>query len=96
MTDEPFIGERMLTAHAQARGAKIGQALVEAALAAARTAGAETARLHAQTAVQGFYARLGFVAYGPEFVEDGIMHVAMWLPLCNHARGESGRRTRSS
>jgi predicted GNAT family N-acyltransferase len=64
-----------------ARGAKIGQALVEAALAVARASGAEAAKLHAQTAVRGFYARLGFVASGPEFIEDGIRHVAMGLPL---------------
>jgi ElaA protein len=64
-----------------ARGAKIGQALVEAALAVARASGAEAARLHAQTTVQGFYARLGFVASGPEFVEDGIWHVAMMQRL---------------
>jgi predicted GNAT family N-acyltransferase len=75
----------------QARGAKIGQALVEAALAAARTAGAETARLHAQTAVQGFYARLGFVASGPVFIEDGIPHIVMSLPLDGHRRGERDR-----
>jgi ElaA protein len=74
---------------ARARGAKIGQALVEAALATARAAGAEAALLHAQISVQGFYARLGFVAIGPEFVEDGIMHIAMSLPLGGHAR--SGR-----
>ena len=75
----------------RARGAKIGQALVETALAAATAAGAEAALLHAQTIVQGFYARLGFVAFGPEFVEDGIMHVAMALPLCGHGRGERDR-----
>jgi ElaA protein len=65
----------------RARVAKVGQALVEAALAVARAAGAETATLHAQTAVQGFYARLGFMAFGPEFMEDGIWHVAMRRPL---------------
>jgi predicted GNAT family N-acyltransferase len=60
----------------------------EAALAAARAGDAEAALLHAQTHVQGFYARLGFVAFGPEFVEDGILHVAMSLPLRGHARRE--------
>jgi ElaA protein len=72
----------------RARGAKTGRALVEAALAAARAAGAEAALLHAQTAVEGFYARLGFLAFGPEFVEDGIMHVAMSLPLGGGGAGE--------
>jgi predicted GNAT family N-acyltransferase len=37
--------------------------------------------LHAQTRAQGFYARLGFAAFGAEFVEDGIMHIAMQRPL---------------
>jgi predicted GNAT family N-acyltransferase len=77
----------------RARGAKIGQALVEAALAASAAAGADAALLHAQTSVQGFYARLGFVAFGPEFVEDGILHVAMSRPLCGHAPGERDRQT---
>ena len=77
----------------RARGAKIGQALVEAALAAAGAAGAEAALLHAQTSVQDFYGRLGFVAFGPEFVEDGILHVAMSLPLRGHARCERDRLT---
>jgi predicted GNAT family N-acyltransferase len=75
----------------RARKAKVGQALVEAALAAAKAAGAEVALLHAQTAVQGFYVRLGFVAFGAEFVEDGILHVAMRLPLRGHALAERGR-----
>jgi ElaA protein len=64
-----------------ARGSKIGRALVEAALALAASAGAKTASLHAQTAARGFYRRLGFVAFGPAFMEDGIPHVAMQLSL---------------
>ena len=66
---------------AEARGAGIGQALMTAILNLARTDGAELARLHAQSRAQAFYARLGFVACGPEFDEDGIPHVAMQLPL---------------
>jgi predicted GNAT family N-acyltransferase len=73
-----------------ARGAKVGQALVEAALAAAKAWGAKVALLHAQTTVQGFYVQLGFVAFGPEFVEDGILHVAMRLPF-RDAPAERGR-----
>ena len=69
----------------RARGARVGQTLVEAALALSRAAGAEAARLHAQTSAQDFYARLGFVAFGPEFTEDGIPHIAMRLPLCKKA-----------
>jgi predicted GNAT family N-acyltransferase len=66
---------------AAARGQKVGQALIGAALALARAEGAGAARLHAQTTVQAFYARLGFTAFGPEFEEDGIMHIAMGRTL---------------
>jgi predicted GNAT family N-acyltransferase len=60
---------------------RVGQALMAAALELARTQGAREALLHAQTVVQAFYARLGFVAIGGEFEEDGINHIAMRLPL---------------
>jgi predicted GNAT family N-acyltransferase len=66
---------------AAARGRRVGAALIRAALELARAEGAAQARLHAQTVVQDFYARLGFVALGPEFEEDGIMHIAMRLAL---------------
>lgn len=36
--------------------------------------------LDAQTHVAGFYRRYGFVANGPEFLEDGIPHVPMLRP----------------
>jgi predicted GNAT family N-acyltransferase len=62
---------------ASARGTGIGQSLVRAALDAASRRGAGRALLHAQTRVRDFYARLGFAATGAEFLEDGIMHVAM-------------------
>jgi ElaA protein len=61
----------------QGRGGGIGQALVSAALARAEAAGASEARLNAQTVAQAFYAKLGFVAFGPVFDEDGIPHIAM-------------------
>jgi predicted GNAT family N-acyltransferase len=72
----------------RARGAKVGQRLVEAALALAKAAGAEGARLYAQTSVQEFYARLGFIACGAEFIEDGIPHVAMRLSFNGDAAGD--------
>ena len=75
----------------EARGSNIGRALLEAALVLAGSAGADAARLHAQTTAQGFYGKLGFVAYGPEFMEDGIAHIAMRLAL--PARGGRSRRT---
>jgi predicted GNAT family N-acyltransferase len=59
----------------------IGRKLMDAALDLARSQGVGEVRLHAQTVVQRFYARLGFVATGPVFEEDGIAHVAMQMPL---------------
>jgi ElaA protein len=37
-------------------------------------------RLDAQAHLEGWYARFGFVADGPEFLEDGIPHVPMTRP----------------
>jgi predicted GNAT family N-acyltransferase len=65
----------------QARGRRIGEALMRAALARAIALEAHQARLYAQTAAVAFYTSLGFEAHGPEFEEDGIPHVAMRLDL---------------
>lgn len=80
---------------AEGRGASVGQELMRAALELARDAGATSALVHAQTRVQGFYARLGFAACGREFMEDGIPHVAMRLPLTD-AGGQGARQERES
>jgi ElaA protein len=37
-------------------------------------------RLDAQTGLSGFYEAYGFEVTGPEFDEDGIMHVPMGRP----------------
>jgi predicted GNAT family N-acyltransferase len=66
---------------AAARRHKVGHALLDAALALARSAGAAEARLHAQCTVEAFYRQRGFDACGPTFIEDGIPHVAMRLAL---------------
>jgi predicted GNAT family N-acyltransferase len=75
---------------AAARGRKVGQALMRAALKLAATEDARHATLHAQTSAQAFYAGLGFRACGPEFVENGIPHVAMRRALTGGARQEIG------
>ena len=77
---------------AAARGQKVGHALVAAALDLALAEGAGEARLHAQTTVQAFYARLGFTAFGPEFEEDGILHIAMRRVLPRPERPGLDRR----
>ena len=38
-----------------------------------------TVTLHAQKHAQGFYERIGFTVTSPEFLEEGVVHVAMAL-----------------
>jgi ElaA protein len=54
------------------RGAGLSGRLMAAALN-----GGGSFVLDAQSYLVGFYARFGFVAAGPEFVEDGIVHTPM-------------------
>ncbi|WP_371672101.1 GNAT family N-acetyltransferase [Streptomyces sp. NBC_00289] len=61
----------------QARGLGVGAALVRAVEDAARARGLTAVDLHAQTHALGFYERLGYVAYGPEFPDAGMPHRAM-------------------
>ncbi|MFB7932230.1 GNAT family N-acetyltransferase [Streptomyces sp. NPDC056039] len=64
-----------------ARGLGVGVALVRAIEDAARARGLTAVDLHAQTHALGFYARLGYEAYGPEYLEAGIPHRGMRRPL---------------
>ncbi|XKE44271.1 GNAT family N-acetyltransferase [Halomonas organivorans] len=56
------------------RGAGIGVALMEAAIAAARRQGFARVELAAQTHALAFYERLGFLPQGETFMEAGIPH----------------------
>lgn len=60
-----------------ARGTGIGVALVRAIEDAARAAGLSVVDLHAQAHATGFYERLGYAAYGEEFLDAGIPHRSM-------------------
>ncbi|MFJ3502994.1 GNAT family N-acetyltransferase [Streptomyces sp. NPDC090135] len=60
-----------------ARGLGVGAALVRGIEEAARERGLTAVDLHAQTHALGFYERLGYEAYGPEFPDAGIPHRAM-------------------
>ncbi|MVO89008.1 GNAT family N-acetyltransferase [Streptomyces sp. p1417] len=60
-----------------ARGLGAGAALVGAIEDAARERGLTAVDLHAQTHALGFYERLGYAAYGAEFLDAGIPHLAM-------------------
>lgn len=58
-----------------------GRGLAALLMAEAMTlCGDREVRLDAQTPLAGFYAAYGFEVAGPEFDEDGIMHVPMLRP----------------
>ncbi|CAA9371675.1 MAG: ElaA protein [uncultured Nocardioides sp.] len=60
-----------------ARGRRLATLLVDEAM---RQVGDRAARLDAQTGLTRFYASYGFVVSGPEFDEDGVLHVPMERP----------------
>jgi ElaA protein len=66
---------RVATAVA-ARGRGLAAGLMAAALAGSDPA---PVVLDAQSHLEGWYARFGFVRTGPEFLDDGIPHVPMRL-----------------
>lgn len=67
---------------AEARGTGLGAALMRAAVAECRKLpGVTKVKLGAQTHALGFYERLGFVAFGPEYMDAGIPHRDMVLTL---------------
>lgn len=59
------------------RGGRVGRAVLEALMEAARGQGFSEAVLHAQVSAVPFYGRAGFVERGPGFEEAGIPHVEM-------------------
>ncbi|MEV0744856.1 GNAT family N-acetyltransferase [Streptomyces sp. NBC_00184] len=75
---DPAVGSLgRLAVTKEARGLGVGAALVRAIEDAARELGLTAVDLHAQTHALGFYERLGYAAYGPEFPDAGIPHRAM-------------------
>jgi predicted GNAT family N-acyltransferase len=75
---EPGVGSLgRLAVVSAARGLGVGVALVRAVEDAARARGLTAVQLGAQTHALGFYERLGYEAYGPEFPDAGIPHRAM-------------------
>ena len=66
------------------RGQGHGRLLMERSVKAARERFGELAIImDAQKHAEGFYKRLGFVTTSGEFLEEGIVHVAMELPREN-------------
>ncbi|MYV57269.1 GNAT family N-acetyltransferase [Streptomyces sp. SID3212] len=75
---DPSVGALgRLAVNRDARGRGLGAALVRAIEDAARERGLTAVDLHAQTHALGFYERLGYEAYGPEFLDAGIPHRSM-------------------
>ena len=66
---------------ASQRGRGVGQALLQALLEAARAQGTREVVLHAQQSAASFYLAAGFQPRGEEFMEAGIPHLEMVLPL---------------
>lgn len=66
---------------AEARGLGVGAALMRATIEAARQSGHTQVELAAQIQALAFYQRLGFRAWGEEFLDAGILHRNMTLQL---------------
>lgn len=63
------------------RGRGVGDALMQVLLSAARERGIQRVELHSQTHATGFYERLGFVAFGEEYLECEIAHRSMAIEV---------------
>ncbi len=59
------------------RGKGVGAALLRKLMESARENGVQQLALNAQIRAVPFYTRFGFVPVGSEFVEAGILHLAM-------------------
>lgn len=59
------------------RGKGVARKLIEKAMADARDKGIARFYLTAQSDKLGLYEKLGFVAFGPEFMDGGMPHRAM-------------------
>jgi predicted GNAT family N-acyltransferase len=61
----------------EARGRGVGSQLLRRLMDEATSCGFRHAHLSAQLSAQGFYARHGFEAHGPVYMDAGIEHIAM-------------------
>lgn len=78
------------------RGEGLGRAVVEAAAAHVRAAGAQVLWCDARETARGFYATVGFAEHGDVFTDEAhpIPHVRMWRelsrpPTSSHLSGRS-------
>ena len=63
------------------RGKRYGDLVVRMLIRKCYDIGAEEQYVHAQVQAKGFYEKLGFVPFGEEYIEDGILHISMKLSL---------------
>ncbi|MDB5505888.1 MAG: family N-acetyltransferase [Devosia sp.] len=73
--DDMKIGR--VAVHPAFRSRGIAKAMMLAAMAHAKALGCDRFYLTAQTDKVQFYERLGYVAYGEEFTDGGMPHLAM-------------------
>lgn len=79
LTPDGRIGRMAVLEQWRDRG--VGSAMLQYLLLQARKAGHMAVQLHAQTHALSFYARHGFTATGPEFLEADIPHRVMRIRL---------------
>ena len=66
-----------LAVHRERRGLGIARSMMDAAMEYCRKIGVGHFYLTAQADKLGLYEKLGFVAFGPQFMDAGIPHLAM-------------------
>lgn len=77
-TIDQFIAKpRQMAVAAEWQKRGVGQLLMQEAENYMRSLGCQELQLHARQYAIGFYQKLGYEAYGPEFEEVGIAHRAM-------------------
>lgn len=79
MRDDGHIGR--IAVRKEFRGLGLGARVVQALVDEAARRGLARVYLGAQKYATGFYRKLGFTPYGDEFLDAGIVHIAMEKPL---------------
>ena len=75
-SDMDFIIGRVATLKSH-RGQGLATGIMEALVEACVQMGGNRQTLHSQISARSFYEKLGFTAYGEEFMDAGIPHIAM-------------------
>ncbi|ATO19634.1 GNAT family N-acetyltransferase [Acinetobacter sp. LoGeW2-3] len=89
LNDQAVATARLLTSNSigrvavlkSARGHKVGQCLMQFVIDYARAESRQFVKLSSQVHAIGFYQALGFQLQGEEYLDCGIPHIDMYLPL---------------